>query len=87
MVSDDGRSAGAGIQQMAGETLKQAGLAGIDAEMMQLHLCLGPGQRRRALERGGVAMLVHQIQHLFARFGDHGPEGDAHGRAGATRTR
>ena len=63
MVSEDGRSVGSGIQQVAGEALEQAGLARIDAEMVQLHLRLGPGQRGRALEGGGVAMLVDQVEH------------------------
>ena len=56
----------AGIQQMAGETLEQAGFARIDAEMMELHLRLGPGQRGRPLERGGVAMLVDEVEHRLA---------------------
>jgi hypothetical protein len=38
-------------RDMAREALKQAGLARLDAEMMQLHLRLGPGERRRALDR------------------------------------
>ena len=46
------------VDDMAGEALKQSGLARLDAEMMQLHLRLRPGQRRRAIIGGGVAMLV-----------------------------
>ena len=55
-----------GMQQMAGETLEQPGLARVDAKVMELHLRLGPGQRTGTLEGGGVAMLVHQVQHRRA---------------------
>ena len=50
MASDDGRSRRIGVEHVARETLKQARLVGIDAEMAQLHLRLGPRQRGRALE-------------------------------------
>ena len=36
--------------------------SGVDAEMVQLHLRLGPGQRRRALEGVGVVVLVDQVE-------------------------
>ena len=49
-VSDDGRSGGVGIQDAAGELLEQVGLRGVDAEVPQLHLRLGPGQRRGAVD-------------------------------------
>ena len=55
-----------GIQQVAGDTLEQARFAGIDAKMMQLHLRLGPRQRGRPLECGGVAMLVDEVEHRLA---------------------
>ncbi len=67
---------------MAGETLEQAGFARIDAEVVELHLRLGPGQRGRPLEGGGVAMLVDEVEHRLAGSCDHRPEGDAHDRAG-----
>ena len=67
---------------MTGEPLEQAGLAGGDAEMMQLHLRLRPGQRRRARKGGGVAMLVGDVEQRLARRGRHGPEGNARHRAG-----
>ena len=44
------RNVGVGIQDAAGEALKQACLVGLDTEMVQLHLSLRPGQRRGALE-------------------------------------
>ena len=45
--------AGIGVDHMARQALEQAGFARGDAEMMQLHLRLGPGERGGALE-GGV---------------------------------
>ena len=57
----------AGVEQVAGETLEQAGLARIDAEVVELHLRLGPGQRGRPLEGGGVAMLVDEVEQRLAR--------------------
>ena len=66
MVSEDGRKGWPGIQQVAGETLEHAGFAGIDAQMMQLHLSLGPGQGRRPLECESVPMLVDKIEYRFS---------------------
>ncbi len=55
-----------GVEQMARQALEQAGFARVDAEMMELHLRLRPGQRRRPLERGDVPMLVDEVEHRFA---------------------
>ncbi len=71
-----------GIQQMARDPLEQAGFGRIDAEVVELHLRLGPGQRGRTLERGGVAMLVDEIEHRRPRRCNDRPEGDADDRAG-----
>ena len=65
-----------GIDEVAGKLLKQACFAPIDAEVMQLHLCLRPGKGRRALESAGIPVLVDEVQKGFARRGDHRPEGD-----------
>ena len=70
-----------GVNHVPGEALKQARLAGGDAEMMQLHLPLRPGQRRGARECGRIAMLVDAIEKRFAAGGGDRPEGDANGRA------
>ena len=70
-----------GIQQVPGDPLEQACFARVDAEMMELHLRPGPRQRGGPFERGAVAMLVDDVKHRLAAFGNHGPEGDAYGRA------
>ena len=67
-----------GVEHVAGETLKEAGLLGVDAEIAQLHLRLGPRQRGRAVEGGRVLVLVDQVQHLAAGRRDDRPERDAH---------
>ena len=67
-----------GIKHVAREALKEARLVGIDAEIMKLHLRLGPGQRGRPFEGVGVAMLVDHIQHVGARGRGERPERDAH---------
>ena len=48
------------------------GFIGTDAQMVKLHLRLGPGQRQRAFKGACVAIFVRQIQHLLARGGDNG---------------
>ena len=68
------------VDGVSGETLEQAGFTAIDAEMMQLHLRLGPGQGGRALEGAGVMVFVHETQDILARGGDHGPEVDPRSR-------
>ena len=65
---------------MACEALKKSGFAGVDAEMMELHLRLGPGQRRCALIGRCVSMFVDTIQQRRACSRRHGPEGDANRR-------
>ena len=45
---------------------EEARLVGVDAEMNQLHLRLGPRQCRGTLEGIGVVMLVDQVQYIGA---------------------
>src|SRR5260370_4673801 len=51
---------------------------GADAEVMELHLPLGPCERHRSLKGGGVVMLVHQVECLGASRGNHRPERDVY---------
>ncbi len=53
--------------QVSRETLEQARLARTDPEVAELHLRLGPGERRCALEGGDVAMLVDEVEQRLAR--------------------
>ena len=71
---------GSGEDDVACETLKKSGLAGVDPKMMELHLRLGPGQRRCTRIRGSVPMFVDAIQQRCARLCRHRPEGDANRR-------
>ena len=71
-----------GVNHMPGEPLKQARLARGDAEMVQLHLALRPGERRGARECGGVAVFVDAVEKRFARAGGDCPVGDPNRRAG-----
>src|SRR6185312_648178 len=70
------------MQKVAREALKQARLAAIDAEMMQLDLRLGPSQGGRPLEARLVLMLVDKVYRRLAGRRDHGPKGDARRCAG-----
>ena len=72
-----------GVDHVTGQTLEQAGLAGRDAEVMQLHLRLRPGEGRGARKSCRVAMPVDNVEQGFARRGRHRPEGNA--RHGARR--
>ena len=72
-----------GEHQMPREALEQIGLARADPKMVQLHLRLRPGQGRGAVERGGIAVLVHGVNQGVAGAGHHRPERDArHGPGG-----
>ena len=62
---------------MVGETLEEVRFVGPDAEMMELHLRLGPRQGDRALEGGRVMVLVDQVESLVAGRRDQRPERDA----------
>src|ERR1019366_2874138 len=50
-------------------------LVGAHSQVMQLHLRLRPRERYRALERGGIVMLVSQIERFRTGRRDHRPEG------------
>ena len=54
--------------------LEQMRLFRANAQVMQLHLRLGPGQRQSALERPGIPILVREVQHLLSRGSDDGRE-------------
>lgn len=66
---------------MSGEALELVCLVPIDAEVMELHLRLGPGQRDRAVERADVVGPVDDVEQLFPGIGDQGPEVDVRGCA------
>src|SRR5579859_3261643 len=66
------------IDHMACETLEQAGLRGVDAEVTKLYLRLRPRQSGRSDEGVRLAELVDEIQNAFARSGGAGPERNAH---------
>ena len=70
------------IDHMSGKPLKQPCLARRHAEMVELHLRLGPRQHRGARKRRGVAMLVDAIEQCGATGGGDGPERHANGGAG-----
>ena len=62
------------IDHAISETLKKMRFVGVNAQVMQLHLCLRPRQRHCALERGRVVMLVGQVDHFGPRRRDHRPD-------------
>ena len=66
---------------MSGETLELVRLVPIDAEVMELHLRLGPGKRDRPVERADVVCLVDDVEQLFPGLSDQRPEVDARGCA------
>ncbi len=51
-----------GIEEMPRQTLEQARFARIDAEVMELHLRLRPGQRGGAIKRRSVTVLVDEVE-------------------------
>jgi hypothetical protein len=59
-----------GKEHTASEALEEVRFSGANSEMTELHLSLSPSQCRRAIERAGVAMPVHKIEHFFAGSGD-----------------
>ena len=64
------------------EALVEMRLVRSHAEVMQLDLGLGPRERRCALERRRILVLVGEIEHRAARRGDQRPERHPHGRTG-----
>ncbi len=81
MTSGAGRRAGSGIEDVIGEPLEEMRVVGRDAQMMKLHLRLGPGQHRRALERHRVVMLVGKVEQGLACRRGHRPEREPRGAA------
>ena len=53
-----------GIEHAICQALEQMRFVGADAQVMELHLRLGPRERHRALEGVGVVMLVRQVECL-----------------------
>ena len=77
LTNDSRRGAPAGENDVACQALKKPGFARVDAEVMELDLGLGPGQRRCALVCRCVSMFVDAIQKRRACSRRHGPECDA----------
>src|SRR5271156_4377629 len=61
---------------MTGQTLEEVGFVGIDAEMVELHLRLGPREGESAFKGRRVVMFVGQVERFAARRRDQGPERD-----------
>ena len=76
-----------GVEHAIGQTLEEIGFVGVDAEMVKLHLRLGPRERDGALEGGGVVMFVSQVERFAARGRDQRPERDARRGARALAAR
>ncbi len=70
-----------GVQDEARETLKDAGLGGVDTDVPQLHLRPRPRECRRTHEGVCLLVLVDEIQDRLAGRGNAGPERNAHGGA------
>ena len=67
------------VQDAAGEVLEEMGLVHADAEMVDLHLRLGPGERGGPVEGRRISILVGEGERLVARWRDQRREHDAHG--------
>ena len=67
------------VEDVAGETLELAGIPRAQAQMVELHLGLGPCQCGRALEGRHHPVLVDQVEHRFPARADHRPETDVRG--------
>lgn len=66
---------------MIGKPLEQMRIVRVDAEMVQLHLGLRPGERLRSVKRHRLMMLVDEIEHLIAGGSGQRPERDARRRS------
>ena len=62
------------VEDPVRQSLEQVRLVGVDAEVLQLDLCLRPRQDRGALVDGGLAVLVGEVQCVRPRCGDAGRE-------------
>src|SRR5258705_4599887 len=63
---------------MACKTLEEARFARVDAEIVELHLRLGPCQRSRPVVSGDIPMLVNEIEGGRTRWRHQSPEADTH---------
>ncbi len=61
---------------MTRQTLEEVGFVGVNAEMVKLHLRLGPREGDGALESRRVVVLVGQVERFAARGRDQRPERD-----------
>ena len=61
---------------MTRQTLEEVGLVGVNAEMVKLHLRLGPREGDGALESRWVVVFVGQVERFAARGRDQRPERD-----------
>ena len=52
---------------MTRQTLEEVGFVGVNAEMVKLHLRLGPREREGAIEGRRVVMFVGQVERFAAR--------------------
>ena len=68
------------VEDPVGQALEEVGLVGLDPEVVELDLGLRPGEGRRPLEGGRLAVLVGQVQDLLARLGDDRREDRVGGR-------
>src|SRR5437867_3432566 len=66
---------------MTRKTLKEAGFPRVDAEIVELYLRLGPGERSSPVVGSDVPMLVNKIQCCRTRWRHQGPEADTHDSA------
>ncbi|MCY1390258.1 hypothetical protein D9M71_50740 [compost metagenome] len=71
-----------GIQQRCGQALVVRRFLGLDIEIAQLHLGLGPGQGLGTLEGIALVVLVDQREQFVPRTGHQRPERGAHHLAG-----
>ncbi|MEJ2320690.1 MAG: hypothetical protein P8Y21_15305, partial [Gemmatimonadales bacterium] len=68
---------GIGVEQTVGETLEEMRLVLGDPEVVQLDLCLGPGQRALSLEGCRLAVLLGELERLVSGRRQEGGEREA----------
>ena len=61
---------------MTRQTLEEVGFVGVNAEMVKLHLRLGPRESDGALEGRRLVVFVGQVERFAARGRDQRPERD-----------
>ena len=70
------------VQQPAAEPLEPDGVVDRQAEVAQLDLAVGAGQRQRPRDRAAVVILLGQPMRLRLGVGEAGHEGEPRGAAG-----